>query len=112
MRVLLPLPAILQVLDLNPGPVIFTHSNARALCDHPRNVPDSVLDRLNRSDAVVMVNFVGQFINCTSPLDASIEDVVQHIEYIARRIGSKHVGLFNFSIRSLSMFPIFFRNRR
>lgn len=84
------------VLDLNPASVVFTHSNARALCDHPRNVPDSVLDRLNKTDGVIMVNFVGPFINCNMDAkhpNATIEEVAEHIEYISRRIGSRYVGI-------------------
>jgi membrane dipeptidase len=35
-----------QVLDVSTAPIVFSHSNARGLCDHPRNVPDDVLDKL------------------------------------------------------------------
>ncbi|MFO1116781.1 MAG: dipeptidase [Beijerinckiaceae bacterium] len=51
-----------QVLDISRSPVVFSHSNARALCDHARNVPDDVLARIPDNGAVVMATFVPNFI--------------------------------------------------
>jgi membrane dipeptidase len=55
-----------QVLDIARAPVVFSHSNARALCDHPRNVPDDVLARLPGNGGIVMATFVPQFISQAS----------------------------------------------
>src|SRR5215218_9758714 len=52
-----------DVLDVAESPVIFSHSSARALTDHPRNVPDSILKRLPKNGGVVMVTFVPAFIS-------------------------------------------------
>ncbi|MGZ8470086.1 MAG: dipeptidase [Gemmatirosa sp.] len=52
-----------DVLDVAQAPVIFSHSSARALADHPRNVPDSILARLPRNGGVVMVTFVPGFVS-------------------------------------------------
>jgi membrane dipeptidase len=50
-------------LTVSEAPVIFSHSGARALVDHPRNVPDSILRRVPANGGVVMVPFVTSFVS-------------------------------------------------
>ncbi|WP_405568971.1 dipeptidase [Streptomyces phaeochromogenes] len=54
--------AMRDALDTSVAPVIFSHSSSRAICDHPRNIPDDVLERLPANGGVAMVTFVPKFV--------------------------------------------------
>jgi len=90
---------MIQAIEVSEAPIIFSHSSAAAINDHPRNVPDDVLALVAENDGVVMVNFYSSFvvpteqINANSKVRGSIHDVVDHIEHIIKVAGIDHVGI-------------------
>jgi membrane dipeptidase len=51
-----------QAIEISRAPVLFSHSNARALCDVPRNVPDDVIELVGRTGGTICVTFVPWFL--------------------------------------------------
>jgi len=81
-----------QALKCTTAPVMFSHSNARGIFDCPRNVPDSVLDLVPANNGIVMVTFVPEHLTARRS-EATMDMLLDHIFYIANRIGWEHVGL-------------------
>jgi membrane dipeptidase len=103
-----------QVLDMTRAPVVFSHSNARTICNHPRNVPDDVLARVPANGGMVMATFLPRFISrpatprtaeppappapdsARHPEDRTQGTLAQfcdHLDYLAATIGHDHIGI-------------------
>jgi membrane dipeptidase len=77
-------------LEHHEGPVVVSHANAAALCDHPRNLTDQQIAELGRRGGVVGIAFMDFFISKGQP---TIRRLVDHIDHIAELVGIDHVGL-------------------
>jgi membrane dipeptidase len=83
-----------DALNVAEAPVIFSHAAARALADHPRNVPDSILTRLKDNGGVLMQLFYPPYLDPDSESpSATVADVADHIEHIRDVAGIDHVGI-------------------
>jgi membrane dipeptidase len=79
-----------HVLELATRPVMATHSSARALRDHHRNLTDEQLKGIADNGGVVCVNFFAPFLHES---DFTLDRLIDHIEHIAGVMGVEHVGL-------------------
>jgi membrane dipeptidase len=81
-----------DVLELSEQPIVDSHCGARGMTNHVRNLDDEQLEKLAHNGGVACVTFVPPFINADEK-KASIEDVMDHIDYIIKLIGVDHVGV-------------------
>jgi len=83
-------PSYYEALDFYPGPVLVSHANARALCPHWRNLDDGQLRILADHGGLIGITQVADFIK---EGHAGIDDMLDHIVYIADLVGVEHVAL-------------------
>jgi membrane dipeptidase len=88
---------MLQAVQRSATPVVATHSCVRALCDHRRNLDDTQLDALRDSGGLIQITAMPSFLRPRGVKEngapADIADLVDHLDYVVRRIGVAHVGL-------------------
>lgn len=80
-----------DTLDISTQPVVCSHSSARALCDHPRNLTDAQLKAIADKGGVVQVCLYSGFLRQDAP--ATIEDAIEHINHMVSVMGIEHVGI-------------------
>lgn len=80
-----------ELLALSTVPIFASHSNARAVCDHPRSLCDEHIRAITKQNGVICVNFYPPQLTEKKP--ASIADIVRHISHVAGIAGIDAVGL-------------------
>lgn len=81
-----------DVLETSTSPVIASHSSARALCNHPRNLTDDQLKALAAQGGVAQICLYKGFINEAAE-QASLSDALRHIRHVVEVAGIDHVGI-------------------
>lgn len=79
----------LDVMEISTKPVVFSHSNAKTLCDHPRNIDDLQIKRAAETGGLVCVTGIGTFLG----KDIETDTIIRHIDYMVEKIGVDHVGI-------------------
>ena len=80
----------LQAMEASEAPAIFSHSNARALCDYERNIRDDQIEAYAQTGGVIGLTGVGRFLG---PDGATVDHLVEHVDYMVEKVGAAHVGI-------------------
>ena len=81
-----------DVMKLSKQPVVCTHSGAKSVCFHDRNLTDEQLVALAKNGGVIQVCIFGAYVNKDRD-KASIDDVIAHIDHCVKVAGIDHVGI-------------------
>ena len=81
----------LDAIELSPQPIAFTHSNCRALNNHPRLKTDEAIRKLAAKGGVMGITGVRNFVKDKEP--TTVEDIVDHIDHVVKLVGIEHVGI-------------------
>jgi len=85
----------MDIMAQSTIPVVFSHSNPIAICDHERNIRDEQIKACADTGGVIGINGMGIFLGDN---DVSNDTLLRHIRYVAELVGIEHVGLgFDFS---------------
>ena len=85
--------AIKEMIELSKAPVVASHSSARALRDHPRNLDDEQLELIKNNGGVIQTTALGSFLTDRKDPPPNMSDFMDHIDYMVQKIGIDHVGI-------------------
>lgn len=80
-----------DVIEVSTSPIMASHSNSRAICDHPRNLTDDQIIALAKNGGVMGMNFCPPFV--AKDGKATLDQLIDHIDHIVELVGFDHVGL-------------------
>ena len=80
-----------NALEVSRKPIVCSHSSARALCDHPRNLTDEQMKALAQKGGVAQVTMYNGFLRTDG--QATILDAVEHLNHMVNIMGIEHVGI-------------------
>lgn len=80
-----------DALQISKTPIVCSHSSARALCDHPRNLTDEQMRALSKTGGVAQVTLYHGFLK--KQTDATILDAIDHLNHMVNIMGIEHVGI-------------------
>lgn len=84
----------MDVMGISEDPIIFDHSNPKALCDHPRNITDDQIQACAEKGGVIGSCPLAPFVQIDKgPMEIGVEDYIDHIDYIVELVGVDHVGI-------------------
>ncbi|QPC94887.1 dipeptidase [Mesorhizobium sp. INR15] len=81
----------LDIIEFSEKPVVFSHSNARAIKNHERNITDEQILAAAKRGGVIGINSIGAFVNDDNSAD--VAGLLRHIDHIVQMAGPNHVGL-------------------
>lgn len=82
-----------DALQISKTPIICSHSSARALCDHPRNLTDDQMRALAQAGGVAQVTLYHGFLVKDDIREATILDAIEHLNHMVSVMGIEHVGI-------------------
>lgn len=83
-----------DVIKTSNKPIVASHSNARSICPHVRNLTDDMLYKLAKNGGVTGINYAKQFMHADETLGKNtVECALRHIQYIKKKIGVEHIAL-------------------
>ena len=82
-----------DILTVTKNPIIASHSGARALREHTRNLTDNQIRAIANGGGVIGVVFYTSFISSASASNVTIDTVIKHIDYIKNLVGIDHIAI-------------------
>lgn len=84
----------MEIMEISKDPVVFDHSNPKALCDHARNIADEQIRSCAEKGGVIGLCPLAAFLRADKgPRELGVQDYVDHISYVTELVGTDHVGI-------------------